>query len=69
MVDVPDTAARQLPRSRDEVIRLAIGRYLEDLDDLAVAIDRLRDSSELVLGWDQVRSTVINVKVGHADSS
>ena len=69
MVDVPNTAARQLPRSRDEVILLAIGRYLEDLDDLAVAIDRLRDSSDLVLGWDQVRSTVITAKVGHADSS
>ena len=69
MVDVLDTAARQLRRSRAEVIRLAIEHYLENFDDLAVAIDRLRDSSDLVFDWDQIRSTVINAEVGHADGS
>ena len=50
-----DPAARDLKRSRAEVIRQAIERYVEDFDDLSVAIDRLRDPSDPVLDWDDVR--------------
>ena len=55
MVDVLDTAARRLRRSRADIIRLAIEHYLEDFDDLSVAIDRLRDPGDPVLDWDRVR--------------
>ena len=55
VVDALDTAARQLRRSRAEVIRLAIRHYLEDFDDLSVAMDRLRDPSDAELDWDRVR--------------
>ena len=55
MVEALDSAARQLRRSRADVIRLAVERYLEDFDDLSVAIDRLRDPGDPVLDWDRVR--------------
>ena len=55
MVDALDTVARRLRRSRADIIRLAIEHYLEDFDDLSVAIDRLRDPGDPVLNWDRVR--------------
>ena len=60
VIDALDTAARQLRRSRAEVIRLAVERYLEDFDDLSVAIDRLRDPSDPVLDWDGVRRELLD---------
>ena len=50
-----DAAAVQLKRSRADVVRLALERYLEDFDDLSTALDRLRDPSDPVLDWDEVR--------------
>lgn len=55
-----DAAARQLQRSRAAVIRQAVEQYLEDFDDLSVALDRLRDPSDPVLDWDQVRRELLN---------
>ena len=55
MVEALDRAARRLRRSRADVIRLAVERYLEDFDDLSVAIDRLRDPGDRVLDWNRVR--------------
>ena len=60
VVDELDAAASQLRRSRAEIIRHAIERYLEDFDDLAVAICRLRDPSDPVLDWDQVRRDLLD---------
>ncbi|MXX16796.1 MAG: CopG family transcriptional regulator, partial [Gammaproteobacteria bacterium] len=34
--------------------------YLEDFDDLSVAIDRLRDPSDPVLDWHQVRRELLD---------
>ena len=55
VVDALDEAASRLKRSRAELIRQAIERYLEEFDDLSVAVDRLRDPNDPVLDWDQVR--------------
>ena len=60
MVDALDTAARQLRRSRADVIRLAVEHYLEDFDDLSAAIDRLRDPADRVLDWDEVRRGLLD---------
>ncbi len=60
VVDALDTAARQLRRSRADVIRLAVESYLENFDDLSVAIDRLRDPSDPVLDWDEVRRELLD---------
>ena len=50
-----DAAAAQLRRSRAEVVRQALERYLEDFDDLAVALERLSDPADPVLDWDEVK--------------
>lgn len=55
VVDALDEAASRLKRSRAELIRQAIERYLEEFDDLSVAVERLRDPNDPVLDWDQVR--------------
>ena len=55
LVAALDEAAAKLRRSRAEVIRQAVERYLEDFDDLSVAVERLRDPGDRVLDWDRVR--------------
>ena len=54
-----NAAAAQLKRSRADVVRLALESYLEDFDDLSVALDRLRDPSDPVLDWDEVRRELL----------
>ena len=51
-----DAAAAALNRSRAEVIRQA----LEDFDDLTVALERLRDPTDPVLDWDEVRRELLD---------
>ena len=60
VVDALDSAARQLRRSRADVIRQAVERYLQDFDDLSVAIQRLRDPGDPVLDWDRVRRELLD---------
>ena len=60
MVDALDMAAQQLRRSRADIIRLAVEHYLEDFDDLSIAIHRLRDPSDPVLDWDRVRRELLD---------
>ena len=50
-----DKAAAELKWSCADIIRQALERYLEYLDDLSVALERLRDPADSVLDWDQVR--------------
>lgn len=62
IVDALDEAASRLKRSRAELVRQAIERYLEDFDDLSIAIERLRDPNDPVLDWDQVRRELLNAE-------
>jgi len=55
-----DTAASRLKRSRAEIIRQAVERYLEDFDDLSAAVERLCDPSDPMLDWDQVRRDLLD---------
>ncbi len=55
-----DAAAAALNRSRAEVIRQALESYLEDFDDLTVALERLRDPADPVLDWDEVRRELLD---------
>ena len=55
-----DEAAVQLRRSRADVIRQAIERYLEDFDDLTSAVERLRDPTDPVLDWERVRHELLD---------
>ena len=54
-----DSAAATLNRSRADLVRQAVERYLEDFDDLAIAIERLRDPNDPVLDWDRVRGEIL----------
>ena len=60
LVEALDAAAGKLRRSRADVIRQALERYLEDHDDLEVALERLRDPADPVLDWDQVRHELLS---------
>lgn len=60
VVEALDRAATKLRRSRADVIRVAVEHYLEDLDDLSVAIDRLHDPTGPVLDWNEVRSEFLD---------
>ena len=59
IVQALDAAAAELKRSRADIVRQALGRYLEDFDDLTVTLERLRDPSDPVLEWDRVRDKVL----------
>ncbi len=60
VVDALDEAAARLRRSRAQVVREALQRYLADYDDIAVALERLRDPSDPVLDWDEVRRELLD---------
>ena len=47
-------AAGELHRTPLELIYQSVDRFLEDFDDLSVAIARLRDPNDPILDWDQV---------------
>ncbi len=59
LVDALDAAAKELKRTRAEIIRQAVERYLEDFDDLSVAVERLRDPSDPVLDWEEVKRELL----------
>ena len=59
LVESLDATARELRKSRAEVVRAAIELYLAEYEDLAVAISRLRDPSDPVLDWDEVRGDLL----------
>lgn len=60
VVEGLDRAADSLRRSRAEIVRQAVERYLEDFDDISTAIDRLRDPGDPVLDWDTVRRELVD---------
>jgi RHH-type transcriptional regulator, rel operon repressor / antitoxin RelB len=55
LVKMLDVAARALRRTRADVVRQAIEHYLEDYEDLAQAVERLRDPADPVLDWEDVK--------------
>ena len=59
MVEALDAAAAKLRRSRADLMRQALEQYLEDFDDVSAALDRLRDPSDVILDWDDVRRDVL----------
>ena len=60
LVEALDAAAENLKRSRADIIRHALERYLEDYDDLDVVLERLRDPADPVLDWDEVRQELLS---------
>ncbi len=54
-----DVAARNLKRSRAEVIRAAIEYYLHDLEDLRLGMEALSDPADPVFEWAEVRRELL----------
>lgn len=54
-----DAAAKRLNRTRADILRQAAEAYLEDHDDLRVAMERLQDPTDPVLDWDDVRRELV----------
>jgi len=54
-----DRAAQTLHRSRADIIRQAIEAYMEDFDDLSVAIERLRDPTDEAVDWQEARRALL----------
>jgi len=59
VVALLDQAATKLHRSRAEVVRRAIEYYLEDFEDLNLALERLQDPADPVLDWEEVRRELL----------
>lgn len=55
-----DDAARRLKRTRAQVVRQAIEYYLDDLQDLHLALERLQDPSDVVLDWADVKREILS---------
>lgn len=60
LVDSLDRAAQSLHRSRAEIIRQAIEAYLEDFDDISIALDRLSDPTDETISWEEARRALLN---------
>ena len=55
-----DNAATVLHRTRADVVRQAIEYYLEDFEDLNLALQALRDPADAVLDWESVKNDLLN---------
>ena len=55
-----DNAAAVLHRTRADVVRQAIEYYLEDFEDLNLALQALRDPADAVLDWESVKNDLLN---------
>ena len=64
LVAKADQAANHLNRSRAQLLRLALEYYLEDIEDLRLALDRLRDPADPVLDWQDVRRDLLDQDQG-----
>ncbi len=59
LVKTIDAAAKRLKRSRAEIIRQAVEYYLDDVEDLRLALDRLQDPADPILDWDEVKRELL----------
>ena len=59
LAEALDAAAANLQRSRAYLIRQALERYLEDYNDLSVAVERLQDPDDPNLDWDEVKRELL----------
>ena len=61
LVSELDAMATRLTRSRADIVRHAVERYLDDLDDLEAAAARLRDPNDPVLDWDRASRALLDM--------
>ncbi len=54
-----DSTAAQQKWSRVEVIREAIRNHLEDFEDIAISLERLRDPDDPILDWEKAKRDLL----------
>jgi len=59
IVGALDQAAQAQNRSRAEIIRIAIEAYLEDYEDLSLAITRILDPTDEVIDWQEAKRALL----------
>lgn len=64
LVQEIDRAASQLSRSRAQVVRQAVEYYLDDFEDLRLALDRLNDPADPLLDWEDVKRDLLDQDQG-----
>jgi predicted DNA-binding protein len=60
LVALLDEAAFRLRRTRADIVRQAIEYYLDDFEDVARAIEVLRDPADVVLDWEVVKRELLH---------
>ena len=60
LVPALDAVAARLGRTRAEVVVHALESYLEDFEDISVAMERLNDPTEQPLDWYEVRNALLS---------
>ena len=59
LVEALDAASAATNQSRNELIRQAVESFLEDLQDAALAIERLNDEKDSFLDWEEVKRDLL----------
>ena len=57
-----DEAALRQRRSRSDLVRQMIEHYLEDFDDVSMALQRLQDPLDPVEDWGEVRHALVGTR-------
>ena len=60
LIEALDRAAAELEITRSALIRQALQRYVEDVEDFNLAVKRLHDPANSTLNWQKVRSALLD---------
>ncbi|MXY49014.1 MAG: ribbon-helix-helix protein, CopG family [Gemmatimonadetes bacterium] len=60
LLEALDRAAAELDTSRSTLIRRALQRYVEDVEDFNLADERLQDPADSTMDWQEVRNALLD---------
>ena len=60
LIEALERAAAELEITRADLIRQALQRYVEDVEDLNLAVERLQDPADGAMNWHEVRNALLN---------
>ena len=55
-----DRASKDLNRSREEILGLAVESFLEDLEDTLLGAQRLADENDPLIDWGEARRALLD---------
>ncbi|MBP6057532.1 MAG: ribbon-helix-helix protein, CopG family [Nitrosomonas sp.] len=59
LVAALDEAATKLHRTRADVIRQAVEYYLDDFEDISLAVKALQDPADPILDWETAKHDLL----------